>query len=400
MYKRLFLYFLHKKNFKWILCLSYWDKKFEFWEQILDKENKNLVDNVSINIKDKSFFKRVIFYWDTGIGESFFLNEFETDDLKKLLMWFIQNEEELPWFRKNKFFHIFFEWAKLLLKISHLKNKNTLKWSKRNIKKHYDVSNKFYKLWLDDTMTYSSAVFLNSDDLKEAQLNKYKIICENIKLNKNDNLLEIWSGWWGFAIYAASNYACKITTITISDEQFKYAKNKIKEMWLDNLIDIKLLDYRKLTWKYDKIVSIEMMEALWNEYVPTFIKKCSHLLKKWGYWFYQFITYPDKDFNSYLKNNNFIKKYIFPGWELLSLSRVKNELDKNDIEIVTIKNIGKDYAKTLGIWKNNYIKNKKNILDLGFSKQDYNMWIYYFVYCEAWFESGYIDNIQVSLIKK
>lgn len=131
-----------------------------------------------------------------------------------------------------------------------------------------------------------------------------------------------------------------------------------------------------------------------------FYKTCSQLLKKWGYLFYQFITYPDKDFTAYLKNNNFIKKYIFPGGELLSLSRVKNELDKNNIEIVSIKSIGKDYAKTLGIWKNNYIINKNNILDLGFSKQDYYMWIYYFVYCEAWFESGYIDNVQVTLMKK
>lgn len=400
MYKKLFLYFLSNKKFIWILCVSFWDEKYEFWEKCIDRKNKKIVNNINIDIKNKLFFKRVILYWDTGIGESFSLNEFETDDLKKLLLWFIQNDDQLPGSRKNKFLYIFFEWGKLILKISHLMNKNTIEGSKKNIKKHYDVSNNFYKLWLDDTMTYSSAVFWSSDVLKDAQLNKYKIICEKIKLNNKNNLLEIWSGWWGFSIYAATNYGCKITTITISDEQFKYAKNKIKEIWLDHLIDIQLLDYRKLQWKYDKIVSIEMMEALWNQYVPLFIHKCSNLLKKWGYWFYQFITYPDKDYATYLNNNNFIKKYIFPGWELLSFNRVKNELNKNNIEILSINNIGKDYAKTLNIWKKNYINNKKNIFALGFSKQDYYLWIYYFVYCEAWFESSYIDNFQVSFRKK
>jgi len=399
MFKILFLLFLKNKKFKGILHLSFNESDYFFGEKIKSDKNIPYIDNVSIKVLSKNFFKRVIIYWDTGLGESYFLKEFETEDIKKLLLWFVQNKDLLPGFRKKEFFHVLFEWWKFLLKINHFKNKNTIEGSKKNIKAHYDVSNDFYCLWLDGTMTYSSAVFENSKNLEEAQLNKYRKICENINLKKWDKLLEIGTGWGWFAFYAIKNYDCHITTTTISAEQYKYVKNKIISESQENNIDLKLLDYRELSGTYDKIFSIEMMEAIWHEYVPEFISKCNSLLKKWGKACFQFITYPDEDFDSYLKNTGFIKKYIFPGGELLSLNQVKNELIKNNLKVTLIENIGKDYAKTLNIWRNNFISKKQEILDLGFSEEDILLWLYYFIYCEVAFETEYIDNVQLTIEK-
>jgi cyclopropane-fatty-acyl-phospholipid synthase len=400
MFEKLFLIFLKNRKFKGILRLSFGRNNYVFGEKLSPMEINNLIDEIDINVLDSEFFKRVILFGDTGVGESFFLHEFETEDIKKLLLWFVQNKESLPGFRKKEFSDIFFEWGKILLKISHSRNKNTIEGSKRNIKAHYDVSNDFYALWLDNTMSYSSAVFGETEDLETAQINKYKKICENINIKKGDNILEIGSGWWGFAIYAASNYECHVTTVTISDEQFVFAKKRIKEKWLDDKITIKLMDYRELEGPYDKIVSIEMMEALWYEFVPWYLAKCNSLLKEWWKACLQFITYPDEHFDTYLKNTDFIQKYIFPGGELLSLNQVKNELAKNDLTINLIENIGLDYAKTLNIWRSNFVSKKKEIMNLGFSEEDFRMWLYYFVYCEVGFETEYIDDIQLVFEKK
>ncbi|MEF3692529.1 MAG: cyclopropane-fatty-acyl-phospholipid synthase family protein [Candidatus Moraniibacteriota bacterium] len=399
MFERLFLIFLKNKNFKGILHLSVSGKSYHYGERIEQGEGNALIDEVNITVLDKNFFRRLILFGDTGLGEAYFLQEFETDDIKKLLLWFVQNKELLPGFRQKKYWDIFFEWGGFLLKFYHFRNKNTVAGSKRNIKAHYDVSNDFYRLWLDDTMTYSSGVFGETEDLREAQLNKYRKICENINLKKGDRVLEIGTGWGGFALYAVKNFGCHITTATISDEQFGYVKNKIEAEGLSDSIDLKLIDYRDLEGEYDKIVSIEMMEALGHEYVPVFLAKCGSLLVDGGEACFQFITYPDQDFETYLKNTGFIKKYIFPGGELLSLNQVKGELDNNNLKIVGIDSIGKDYAKTLNIWRNNFLAKKKEIMELGFSEENVRMWLYYFVYCEAGFETGYIDNLQVAVKK-
>ena len=235
--------------------------------------------------------------------------------------------------------------------------------------------------------------------VKKAQENKYQKICENIKLKKSDNLLEIGSGWGGFAIYAARKFGCKITTVTISRAQYNYALKKIKKEKLNHLIDIQFKDYRDLGGKYDKIVSIEMMEALGYAYVPLFIKKCSELVKSDGKICYQCITYPDKYYKKYQKNTNYIGKHIFPGGELLSLAQIKKESVKNSLKVINIDSIGKDYAKTLKIWRKNFLSKKQEILKLGFDEKFFKKWIYYFVYCEVGFETNYIDDLQITLSK-
>jgi len=288
----------------------------------------------------------------------------------------------------------------ILEKIAHKLRRNTKRGSKKNIKKHYDISNDFYRLWLDETMTYSCAVFGKNMNLKQAQNNKYKKICERIGLKKGDHILEIGTGWGGFSIFAARHYDVNITTVTISREQYKLAKQRIIDAGLEDKINLKFQDYRDIKGKYDKIVSIEMMEALGYEYVPLFIKKCNTLLKERGKMCLQAITYPDKYFNYYLKSQDYIKKHIFPGGELLSIKQITKEAKKNNLNLKNIDEIGKDYAITLNKWRKNFIKKKKEIFKLGFDQKFYLKWIYYLIYCEVGFETGYIGNVQILLKKE
>jgi cyclopropane-fatty-acyl-phospholipid synthase len=399
MYKKIFLTFFKNKKFRGVLELEFNNYKYTFGEMAANDNDKKLISLAKIKVKDKNFFKRIIFFGDTGFGESFFLGEFTTPDLKQVLLWFVQNKELLPGFRDKNILSTLFKFAHLRLKLEHRLKKNTKAGSKKNIKAHYDVSNDFYQLWLDETMTYSSAIFNNSFSLKEAQENKYRRICEQIKLNKDDHVLEIGCGWGGFAIFAAKNYNCHLTVTTISDEQFSYVEELIKNENLSDKIKLIKSDYRDLLGNFDKIVSIEMMEALGYEYVPLFLNKCQKLIKQSGFICLQCITYPDEHFQKYLRNPNFIKKYVFPGGELLSLKQIKEETSVLKLNIIDIHYIGQDYAKTLYQWRENFITRKKEIEDLGFDEYFYRKWLYYFIYCEVGFETDYINNVQI-LIKK
>lgn len=386
-YRQLFIRLLKGRDFKGTLEIIFNDKKYSFGSG----------PKVSMRVKS-GFFRRVILYGDIGLGESYFNGDLETDDLRALLMWFLDNIDELPGFPKSKDYFSF-EIAKFSAAISHMFRKNTKKGSRKNIKHHYDVSNEFYQLWLDETMTYSCALFEKGMTLKQAQENKYRHICEKISLKRSDHLLEIGSGWGGFAIYAAKNYGCKITTVTISKEQYKLAKELIKQAGLENKIDLQFKDYRDIRGKYDKIVSIEMMEALGYNYVPKFIKKCSNLLKNNGKICYQVITFPDDHFKSYLRSQNYIKKHIFPGSELLSIVQIREVARKNSLHVEDIEEIGRHYATTLACWDKNFIKKKKEILSMGFDEKFYKKWLYYFIYCEVGFATDYIGNSQIIINK-
>lgn len=398
-YKKIFFLLFGSKKIQGILHLDLDGLKYKIGNEITtDKDGK--IHSVDIQIRDNRFFERVILFGDIGFGEAYFKNYFTSSDLGNLLKWFIQNKECIPGFSSQKLVFIFFEWARLFSRVSHFLNKNTKNGSRENIKKHYDVSNDFYHLWLDKTMAYSSAVFDEGLSLEEAQINKYRKICEKIELNKDDHILEIGSGWGGFSIFAVKNYRCKVTTVTISKEQFDFVKTKIDNEGLGNSIEIRLEDYRDIKGQYDKIVSIEMMEALGHEYVPTFVKKCNDLIRRGGKIFYQCITFPDDRFQDYLKNNNYIKKYIFPGGELISIAQLEKEiLYQEKLHILDIQSIGIDYAKTLNIWRRNYIQKKEEIMKLGFDEEFYRKWLYYLIYCEVGFETKYLDDVQIVIQK-
>jgi len=354
-----------------------------------------LVDKADMRIVDDAFFRHVVLYGQTGFGKAYFLGGFETDDLKRLLLWFIQNRGLLPGFGTNRDSLSFINLASAALRLAIRFRKNTRSGSRRNVRAHYDLSNEFYSLWLDPTMTYSSAVFMGDESLQEAQENKYRLICEKVGLGPDDSVLEIGCGWGGFASFAAKKYGCRLTVTTISDAQHAYTKERIAREGLEDRVTLLKKDYRDLEGLYDKIVSIEMVEALGHEYVPVFLKKCRDLLEDGGVACIQCITCPDEHFEDYLKQTDFIKEYIFPGGELLSVQQVSDTVAELGMRLESLERFGDSYAKTLDYWSRNFLARQDEVRALGFDEQFCRKWLYYLVSCEAGFQGKMIDDVQI-----
>ncbi|HMZ62945.1 MAG TPA: cyclopropane-fatty-acyl-phospholipid synthase family protein, partial [Leptospiraceae bacterium] len=251
-------------------------------------------NSAHILVKSYDFYRKSVYYGDIGFAESYLDGDWETENISEVISWFILNVEDSPNLSGTKKSSRRLRLFNFFNRLYHNSRANTVTGSKKNIVDHYDLGNHFYKLFLDETMTYSSAYFkTNKETLEEAQILKYDALCQKIKLNSSHHLLEIGSGWGGFSTYAASKYGCKVTTVTISDEQFKYAKDLIHKKGLENQIDIQLCDYRYIQGKYDRIVSIEMLEAVGHNYFETYFAKCNEVLKKNGVIGLQYITCPD-----------------------------------------------------------------------------------------------------------
>ena len=286
-----------------------------------------------------------------GAAEAFTAGYWSADNLVELIQIIIRNKKTMEGLESGL--------ARLtnpITKIIHRLRQNTLKGSKSNILAHYDLSNDFYKLWLDSTMTYSSGIFLNKkSSMLDASVEKLDRLCRKLNLNSSDHVLEIGTGWGSFATHAAKNYGCKVTTTTISDNQFNYVAELISKENLDNKITLLNKDYRELEGVFDKVVSIEMIEAVGSDFVPGFFEKASSLLKKNGLMALQGITYNDPDFNAYKNSVDFIRKYIFPGSCLISLSQVEKAIkDKTDLIMVDSEDITLHYARTLEIWRRDF----------------------------------------------
>ncbi|MFW5808510.1 MAG: class I SAM-dependent methyltransferase, partial [Spirochaetota bacterium] len=279
---------------------------------------------------------------------------------------------------------------------------NSLTGSRKNISMHYDLSNDFFKLFLDQTMLYSSARFMSArDSLKKAQLNKVHDIIEKLQITKTDHVLEIGCGWGGFAIEAARKTGCRVTGVTISEEQYAYAKERVQSQKLQKLVSIELLDYRKLSGTYDKIVSIEMAEAVGAKYLGEFVHTIDRHLKKDGLAFLQCITMPDNRHDHYKRSTDWIRKYIFNGGHLLSLTELCTQLKRNStLFIHHLENIGVHYAKTLHLWRENFEKNVQKIEKLGFDGTFIRKWRYYLASCEAAFETRMVNDIQIILTRE
>mgnify|MGYP006211607939 FL=1 len=283
----------------------------------------------------------------------------------------------------------------------HYLKQNNKKNSLENIAKHYDLSNDFFSLFLDPTMMYSSAIYSDKNkNLDSASLNKLEIICQKLKLKKTDHIIEIGSGWGGFAIYAATNYGCKITTTTISKQQYMYTKNKISKLNLNHKIKVIFKDYRDLNGAFDKLVSIEMIEAVGHKYYDEYFSKVNSLLKDDGMALIQAITIRDQKYHAALNSVDFIQKYIFPGSCIPSLSVIQGSVSKNsDMIIKDVEDIGDHYAVTLMHWREKFIKNMNHIKKLGFDNKFIRMWLYYFSYCEGWFREKVINDAHILLAK-
>ena len=359
--------------------------------------NENSELKVNLEILSDEFYVLIGSGGIMGASEAYALGLWKVDDLVKLIQIIVRNKELMENIDSG-----LSSIMKPVNKWIHYRRQNTLIGSKKNIIAHYDLSNEFYRLWLDKTMTYSCGIFLDDNaTLEQASVEKLDRICRKLKLKKNDSVLEIGTGWGSFAIHAAKNYGCKITTTTISDAQFDYAKNRIKEEGLEKQITLLNSDYRLLNGKFDKIASIEMIEAVGHKNVKTYFEKISSLLKDDGLFAMQGITYNDQNFDVYKNSVDFINKYIFPGSCLISVSQVSEIIKKNtSMLFIDLEDITSHYATTLKIWRENFFEKLPKIRELGFSEAFINLWEFYFVYCEAGFLEKNIGDYQFVFSKK
>lgn len=354
---------------------------------------------IVMHIKNERFFRRCVLSGEIGFGESFVDGDWETEDLRGVLNWFTNNSETSPTLSQSKNKGLLFRILGTMERMRHATRKNTKPGSRKNIHEHYDLSNDFFSLMLDSSMAYSSGIYRNNEDsLAEAQINKFKMIFEKLQLSPDDHLLEIGSGWGGFAVYAAERSGCRVTSVTISEEQFSYASRLIEERGLSDRVSIVLQDYRDIEGQYDKIVSIEMVEALGHEYLDVYFSKCASLLAPHGIMVLQAITFPDPHYERYLRSIDFTQKHIFPGSSLLSLRETLNSLQRTgDLMAWDVESIGIHYARTLYDWRMNVERNREKVLSLGFSETFLRKWIYYLTFCEVGFANRYINDLQIVL---
>jgi cyclopropane-fatty-acyl-phospholipid synthase len=322
--------------------------------------------------------------------------DWETDDIVSVLSWFIINLENASAAFSSKRRLPLTDLLLFLNRLRHKARANNIAGARRNISEHYDLGNDFYKLFLDPSMTYSCAYFSSPDlSLEEAQTEKYDRLCRKLKLNPSDHVLEIGGGWGGFAVHAARNYGCQVTSITISQEQLKYAKDRAAAEGLSNQIEFQLTDYRNITGKFDKIVSIEMLEAVGHEYFKSFFKKCHELLKRYGLLGLQVITCPDSRYESHRKNVTWMQKHIFPGGLLPSIGIMNKAINETgDLHLHDLEEMAPHYARTVATWRENFNHKLDEVLAQGFSEKFIRKWNYYLTNCEATFRTRNISVVQ------
>lgn len=348
-----------------------------------------------IKVYDMRFFRRVLRHGSMGFAEAYMDGDWTTPDLAKLLTMLNRNMSEISdAIDRNKV-------TNLINRLIHVLRPNTREGSKRNIHAHYDLGNEFYSLWLDKTMTYSSALFRDSQQsLREAQNAKYRALADSVKIGPDDHVLEIGCGWGGFAEFAAREIGCKVTGVTISNEQLAYARNRIAMAGLQDKVNFRFQDYRDIDEKFDKIVSIEMFEAVGESYWPTYFEKVKNLLKANGRAGLQIITIANERFAAYRKKADFIQRYIFPGGMLPSPERLDIEFDKADLTLVHREDFALDYARTLAEWHETFLQVWPEVKALGFDHRFKQMWRYYLAYCEAGFRTASIDVSHFTLAHK
>jgi len=368
--------------------INYDGKVFHFG----DLESKLSSD---IKVINPHFYFNVVMGGSSALGEAHMKKDFYSTNLTNLVELTARNIKLVHSFSGS-------------LRIQKIKNffknifaSNTKSKSLKYISKHYDLGNSFFSQWLDKSLTYSSAVYQNSNDsLEQAQKNKYQKLIDLLEVKDGDKVLEIGCGWGGFSEYFAKNYNVTIDCITISKKQFEFTKNRISNAGLNNKVNVMFLDYRDLKEKYDRIASIEMIEAVGEKYLNKYFETIKRSLNENGSAAIQGITIRDDLFERYRSGEDFIQKYIFPGGFLPSLSFMKSLTKKNNLDLLKVNSYSDDYAKTLAIWRENFLKAWSNIAPLGFDETFKRMWEFYLSYCEAGFKSKNIDLIQFSMSNK
>lgn len=346
------------------------------------KDAKNTPIQGKIHIHDIDTYKDFVKGGSIGVAEAFIDGKWSSPNLTNVIRIFAKSQQQTDNLEEKQ------SWSnKIKNALSHKFNRNTQSGSKRNILAHYDLGNELYTRFLDPQMMYSSAIYPSENStLEEAQEYKLKTICDRLSLKSTDHLLEIGTGWGGLAIYAAKNYGCKVTTTTISDAQHDYAAERIKKHGLCSQITLLKEDYRDLKGTFDKVVSIEMIEAVGYEFLPSFFKQCNARLKPGGKVLIQAITIADQRFEYYKNNVDFIQKYIFPGGFLPSINILTQHMTKHtDLVVEQLDDIGIDYAKTLKDWRTNFLNSWSDLTNHGYDETFKRLWLFYFSYCEGAF---------------
>ena len=339
-----------------------------------------------IQINSWKLVPRLLLSGDMGLAESFLSGEWETSNLTQLILLGDINERALGnAVTPSKFIN-------LIEKLRHQRRDNSKRGSRRNIAAHYDLGNEFYSHWLDNSMSYSSALFTDfGEELEVGQNRKYQRLAKALKLKEGDQVLEIGCGWGGFAEIAAKEYKCNVVGITLSNEQAKFAQRRMQENQLSNLVDIRIEDYRDVQGSFDKIVSIEMFEAVGEEHWRNYFETIKTRLKPGGLAGIQSITIANEFFETYKRRPDFIQKYIFPGGILPSEDKLNNAVSSAGLKILDDYYFGKSYAETLRRWQSTFEQKWDDIKNLGFDEKFQKMWRYYLSYCEAGFETGHIN---------
>ena len=345
-----------------------------------------------IEVIDGSFYSDIAFGGSVGAGEAYMRGSWQCDDLVSLVRILLRNRDVLDNMEKGT------AWlTRSLQRFFHWINRNTREGARRNIAAHYDLGNDFFALWLDESMMYSSAMFEHEDQsLADAQVHRLNVVCEKLALKPEDHVIEIGTGWGGFAIHAAQNYGCRVTTTTISKQQYEMAWQRINEAGLQDRIELLLEDYRDLKGSYDKLVSIEMIEAIGSDQYDTYFAQCSRLLRPGGRMLIQAITIADDQYAYAQKNVDFIQRYIFPGSCLPSLKVMMETIAKvSDMVVTTVEDIGQDYALTLNHWRGNFFSRVHEVVKMGYPDEFIWMWEFYLCYCEGGFIEGAISDVHL-----
>ena len=349
---------------------------------------------VTIEVLDPRFFREIALGSSLGAGDAYVQGYWRADDLLETMLLFARNLTQ-----EDDFQTVALPLQSLGRWLLRWSNRNSRDGSRRNIERHYDLSNELFALFLDPTMTYSCGIFADGDaSLEAASLEKYETICRKLNLSESDHVLEIGCGWGGFAEYAAYHHGCRVTGVTISQQQFEFAQQRIERAGLTERVDLRLCDYRDLTGSYDKLVSIEMIEAVGHEYLDSYFEKCGAVLKPDGQMLLQAITLPDDRYDFYRRSVDFIQKYIFPGGCLPSLGVISGTTAKmTDMRITHVEDFAADYAKTLFAWRERFHAATAELGRLGFDERFRRMWDYYFCYCIAGFLDRQIGVAQILL---
>jgi cyclopropane-fatty-acyl-phospholipid synthase len=350
---------------------------------------------VELVVHDARFYPALAFDGHLGAAEAYALGWWTSSDLTGLVRLMVRNRATLEALESG--------WARVLKPVrwlAHALHRNTRSGSRRNIEAHYDLSNEFFQLFLDETMTYSCGIFERPDaSLRDASVAKYEHMASLLELGPQHHLLEIGTGWGGFAIHAARQYGCRVTTTTISREQFELATQRVREARLEDRITVLRQDYRDLAGSYDRLVSIEMIEAVGHEYYGTFFEKCASLLDSGGRMALQAITIEDRRYDTARREVDFIKKYIFPGSNIPSVTALCTAASGTELRLVQANEIGLHYAETLRRWRLNFNQKLDRIHALGFDERFTRLWEFYFCYCEGGFLEGAIGDVQLAFTK-